>query len=115
MIAACPHSVRKKHGKDRKGNQRFRCKDCGTTFVSDEIRPLGDMRIDLDEAVMALNLLLEGMSVRGNVAHAKPTFHTANQRSQQEPQAPCGHASDLHHVVQLRPQARDHQDDARNG
>ena len=64
MIAACPHTDRKKHGKDRKGNQRFRCKSCGTTFASDETRPLGDMRIDLDQAVMALNLLLEGMSVR---------------------------------------------------
>jgi transposase-like protein/IS1 family transposase len=64
MIAACPHADRKKHGKDRKGNQRFRCKSCGTTFASDETRPLGDLRIDLDNAVMALNLLLEGMRVR---------------------------------------------------
>lgn len=64
MIAACNHSQRTKHGKDRKGSQRYRCKSCGTTFVTDEVRPLGDMRIDLDKAVMALNLLLEGMSVR---------------------------------------------------
>ncbi|QEG34863.1 IS1 family transposase [Bythopirellula goksoeyrii] len=64
MIAACNHSERTKHGKDRLGNQRYKCKSCRTTFVSDETRPLGDMRIDLDKAVVALNLLLEGMSVR---------------------------------------------------
>jgi transposase-like protein/IS1 family transposase len=65
MIArTCDHSERTKHGKDRKGNQRWKCSKCGATFTSDEQRPLGDMRIDLTEAVRVLNMLLEGMSIR---------------------------------------------------
>jgi transposase-like protein/IS1 family transposase len=65
MIApACKHETRKKHGKDRKGNQRWKCCLCGVTFVSDERRPLADMRIDMGEAVKVLNMLLEGMSIR---------------------------------------------------
>ncbi|MDP6558241.1 MAG: IS1 family transposase [Pirellulaceae bacterium] len=65
MIARqCTHNDRKKHGKDRKGNQRWQCRSCRATFVSDEQRPLGDMRIDLDKAAMVLSMLLEGMSIR---------------------------------------------------
>ncbi len=65
MIAIpCQHEQRTKIGKDRKGNQRFRCTKCRKTFASDAARPLGNMRIDLDKAVMALSLLLEGMSIR---------------------------------------------------
>ena len=65
MIArTCNHSERTKHGKDRKGNQRWKCSKCGATFTSDEQRPLGDMRIDLDDAVKVLGMLLEGMSIR---------------------------------------------------
>lgn len=65
MIAfQCAHDETKKHGKDRNGNQRFRCKDCGTTFIEERTKPIGDKRIDLDRAVMALSMLLEGMSIR---------------------------------------------------
>lgn len=65
MIAPnCTHDDRKKHGKDRKGNQRWKCRSCGATFASEEKRPLGDMRIDLDKACMVLNMQLEGSSVR---------------------------------------------------
>lgn len=65
MIAqACTHKHRAKDGKDRKGNQRWKCRDCRTTFASDEPRPLGNMRTDIDKAVLVLNLLLEGMSIR---------------------------------------------------
>ncbi|WP_310820843.1 IS1 family transposase [Stratiformator vulcanicus] len=53
-----------KHGKDRNGNQRYRCRDCKKTTVDTGVRPLGDMRIEMDKAVFALNLLLEGMSIR---------------------------------------------------
>lgn len=67
MIARiCQHESRKKHGRDRKGQQRYRCRDCGKLFVSDERRPLGDMRVDQDKAVMVLNMLLEGMSIRAS-------------------------------------------------
>lgn len=65
MIApACQHAERSKHGKDRKGNQRWKCRKCSATFVSSEARPLGDMRISMDQAALVLGLLLEGMSIR---------------------------------------------------
>jgi len=64
MISFCKHDERKRHGKDRKGNQRFRCKDCGTTFAETAPKPLGNMRIDPAKAELALSLLLEGMSIR---------------------------------------------------
>lgn len=64
MIAFCKHDERKKHGTDRKGNQRFCCKDCGTTFVDDTPKPLGNMRITMKEATTVLGMLLEGMSIR---------------------------------------------------
>ena len=65
MIApACQHADRKKHGKDRKGQQRWLCNRCGATFISADPRPLGDMRIDMADAVRVLHMLLEGMSIR---------------------------------------------------
>ncbi len=64
MIAPCEHKNWKKHGKDRYGNQRYRCNGCGQTFQEDRIRPIGTMQIDLDRACMALSMLLEGMSIR---------------------------------------------------
>ena len=60
----CTHKNRAKHGKDRNGNQRWKCRDCGATFASNEVRPLGDMRTDPEQAALALKLLLEGMSIR---------------------------------------------------
>ncbi len=67
MIAnACHHDKLKKHGKDRKGCQRWRCRTCGTTVTrADYERPLGDMRIDEGDAIQVLKMLLEGMSIRG--------------------------------------------------
>lgn len=65
MIAiACQHKHRAKDGKDRKGNQRWKCRDCRVTFACNEERPLGKMRIDIEKATLVLNLLLEGMSIR---------------------------------------------------
>lgn len=54
----------KKHGKDRKGNQRFRCKLCGKTWTEEQDKPLGSMRIDPARAELAIKLLIEGMSIR---------------------------------------------------
>lgn len=65
MIApVCEHSNSSKHGKDRYGNQRFKCKDCGKTYSEEKSKPLGNMQLDMDRAVLCLNLLLEGMSIR---------------------------------------------------
>lgn len=63
-MIACAHANRKKHGQDRKGNQRFRCLDCGKTWVETRPKILGDMRIPLDRAILCLRLLFEGNSIR---------------------------------------------------
>ena len=65
MIAiSCAHQDSKKHGKDRRGRQRFRCKSCGKTFVPPRKRPLGDLRISIDKAELVIRLLIEGMGIR---------------------------------------------------
>src|SRR4029079_4935271 len=63
IVISCQHPIRHKHGKNKCGNQRYKCADCGATFV-DESGPLGNMRVTMKEATMALSLMLEGMSVR---------------------------------------------------
>jgi transposase-like protein/IS1 family transposase len=65
MIApSCKHETKHKHGKDRKGNQRYKCALCGLTFADETAKPLGDMRTSVDVAAQALALMFEGMSVR---------------------------------------------------
>ena len=64
ILATCQHESVKKHGKDYKGQQRFRCKLCGQTWVAERVKPLGDMQITMKQATDALHLLLEGMSIR---------------------------------------------------
>src|SRR5687768_3474710 len=65
MVAIeCTHENRTKRGKDRHGRQRWACPRCGVSFISDEVRPLGDMRTPLDDAAHVLKMLLEGMSLR---------------------------------------------------
>jgi len=65
MIApACKHENKKKHGRDRKGNQRYRCLDCGATWSERPANPLGTMQIDMDKAKIALHMLAEGNSIR---------------------------------------------------
>jgi len=54
----------KKFGKDRKGNQRYRCNQCRKTFQEMKENLLGTMRIPMEKAEMCLRLLLEGMSIR---------------------------------------------------
>ena len=62
----CPdcNSLPKKHGKDRKGNQRFRCLGCGKTYIEPQNKPLGEMRLSEEKALLCLNLLVEGNSIR---------------------------------------------------
>ena len=68
MIAlTCSHENHKKSGKNRNGSQRYRCTDCKKYFSDAHVNtnPLGDMRIDVDKAMMVIGALLEGMSIRG--------------------------------------------------
>ncbi len=63
----CPHcesDQTKRFGKDRKGNQRFRCLACGKTFQPERDKPLGEMTLALDKAEAVLRLLVEGCSIR---------------------------------------------------
>lgn len=54
----------KRFGKDRKGNQRFRCRTCRKTFSERPARPLGTMNLPEERALLCLHLLCEGNSVR---------------------------------------------------
>lgn len=58
------NSLCKKFGKHRNGLQRFRCKQCGRTLTEEHTRPLDEMRIPFDKALLCLTLLLEGNSIR---------------------------------------------------
>lgn len=53
-----------KIGKDRKGNQRFRCNQCRKTFQEQQEKPLEKMRLPMDKALLVLRLLVEGNSIR---------------------------------------------------
>jgi IS1 family transposase/transposase-like protein len=64
ILITCQHETTQRYGRTRNGNQRLRCVTCGKTFVVETAKPIGEMRIDLKDAVMALNLLLEGASIR---------------------------------------------------
>ena len=67
MIAlSCTHQNKNKHGKNRNGSQRWKCKDCKATFSDEHIPsgPLGEMRADPEKVFLALELLCEGMAVR---------------------------------------------------
>ena len=50
----------KKHGRDRRGQQRFRCRQCSKTFLEPREKPLGGMYLPMNKAEMVLRLLLEG-------------------------------------------------------
>src|SRR3954465_11194008 len=67
IVISCQHKTTKKPGRDRKGNQRFRCIGCGKTWVEETAKPLGTMRISMKDATMALGMLLEGMSIRATM------------------------------------------------
>jgi IS1 family transposase/transposase-like protein len=64
ILATCQHETTKPVGKDRKGSQRIRCTLCGKCMVESGPKPLGDMRISMKDACLALGMLLEGMSIR---------------------------------------------------
>lgn len=57
----CGSEETAKSGKDRKGNQRFKCV-CGKTFIAPHA--LAGRKTTMSEAVKVLAMLLEGMSVR---------------------------------------------------
>lgn len=66
----------KKFGKDRKGNQRFKCNTCKKTFQEPKEKPLGAMYLPLDKAVLCLQLLVEGNSLRSTERITGVSLHT---------------------------------------
>ncbi len=61
------HSCRieaKKFGKHRNGLQRYRCNQCKKTFTEAHERPFEAMYTPADKGLLALQLLLEGSSIR---------------------------------------------------
>ena len=61
----CRAEGAKKFGKDRRGNQRYRCRMCRKTFSERRSRPLpADMRIPVEKAELILQLLCEGNGIR---------------------------------------------------
>ena len=72
------HSCRiecKRKGRDRKGAQRYQCRQCSKTFLEPQEKPLDGMYLPLDKAEMVLRLLLEGNSV-SSVERLTEVHHT---------------------------------------
>jgi len=62
----CPKcdNLSKKDGKDRKGDQRFKCTECGKRFSLPKDKLLGAMILSEEKDLLCLKLLVEGNSVR---------------------------------------------------
>src|SRR5271157_5428855 len=54
----------RKFGKHRNGLQRFRCPRCSKTYTEDHERLFAPMTVPEDKALLAIQLLVEGTSVR---------------------------------------------------
>jgi transposase-like protein/IS1 family transposase len=65
----------KRHGRDRKGNQRFQCRQCSKTFQEPQEKPLDGMYLSLEKAEFILKLLVEGSSV-STVERVTGVHHT---------------------------------------
>lgn len=66
----------RKHGKDRKGNQRFYCASCSKSFIEPQDKPLENMQLPLDKAVRCIQLLIEGCSLRSTERITGVALHT---------------------------------------
>src|ERR1041384_3034144 len=53
-----------KAGKDLKGNQRYRCDRCKRRFAEQREKLLGNMYLSEEKALLVLQLLVEGNSIR---------------------------------------------------
>lgn len=60
----CNNPGSKKFGRDRTGNQRFRCLSCGKTFQTPKVKTLDNSRLAEGKALAVLSHLIEGCSVR---------------------------------------------------
>jgi len=53
-----------KFGKHRNGLARYRCPKCRKTYTEEHVRLFGTMTVPEDKALLAIQLLLEGTSIR---------------------------------------------------
>jgi transposase-like protein/IS1 family transposase len=62
----CPQcNIRcRRFGKHRNGLQRFRCATCGKTYTEEHARLFGAMLVPEEKALLAIQLLIEGTSIR---------------------------------------------------
>jgi transposase-like protein/IS1 family transposase len=67
MLCPTCQTEARKFGRDRAGNQRYQCQACRKTFSDRPARPLDEMRLTLDKALLCLQLLTEGNSIRATV------------------------------------------------
>ena len=65
----------KRKGRDRKGHQRYQCRQCSKTFLEPRETPLEGMYLPIEKAEMILRLLLEGNSV-SSVERSTEVHHT---------------------------------------
>ena len=65
----------KRHGKDRRGHQRYQCHQCRKTFLEPQEKPLEGMYLPVEKAEMVIRLLLEGNSV-SSVERLTEVHHT---------------------------------------
>ena len=54
----------RRFGKHRNGLQRYRCARCGHSYTADHERLFGTMTVPEDKAILAIQLLIEGTSIR---------------------------------------------------
>jgi transposase-like protein/IS1 family transposase len=64
IAIVCQHERRRTNGTTKAGATRYRCKDCGKTWT-ESTDTFAGMRIGMDRAVQIIELLCEGMTVRG--------------------------------------------------
>ena len=64
MTCEACNAVCQRYGKHRNGLLRFRCPDCKRTYTEAHQRTLGSMYVPADRAELAVQLLVEGNSIR---------------------------------------------------
>ena len=65
----------KRDGRDRKGNQRYQCRQCSKVFLEPRENHLDGMYLPMEKAEMVLRLLLEGNSV-SSIERTTEIHHT---------------------------------------
>ena len=75
---ACPvcHAPSRKFGTNRNGTQRYQCLTCKKTHSGKAAGPLGRMLLPLDKALLCVQLIVEGNSLRSTTRIARVNLRT---------------------------------------